>query len=178
MAKQPAKLTMAYTEIDLPFSKLPTREELENLAATSTDYTRLWAARTLGKIEQSGSLAGSYPFYPIQIWLVGNQPLFSLGGEVVVEYALALKKMYGQHVFVVGYANDLMAYIPSTRILKEDHQYITGDHQLAVSQFKGYEGALSQMYYDLPSTWDWSIEFRILDEVALLAKEVGLKTAQ
>jgi hypothetical protein len=42
-----------------------------------------------------------------------------LGGEVVVDYSLRLKKELGPDLWVMGYANDVMAYIPSLRVLKE-----------------------------------------------------------
>lgn len=62
---------------------------------------------------------------------------FALGGEVVIEYAIELKRIFGQNTFVLGYSNDVMAYIPNSAILTEG----------------GYEGASSQIVYGLPSTW-------------------------
>ena len=43
----------------------------------------------------------------------------ALGGEVVVDYDLRFKGRYGADVWVTSYANDVMAYIPSVRVLHE-----------------------------------------------------------
>lgn len=64
-----------------------------------------------------------------------------LGGEVVIEYSIVLKQIFGQDIFVLGYSNDVMAYIPSATILGEG----------------GYEGATSQMVYGLPGTWKFRV---------------------
>jgi neutral ceramidase len=84
-----------------------------------------------------------------------------LGGELVVQYSLELKKLYGPDIFVMGYANDDMAYIPSETILKEG----------------GYEGESSQRVYGLPAKWNSDIQVKILSEVAKLAMDVGMKIA-
>jgi hypothetical protein len=76
----------------------------------------------------------------------------------VVEYANELKKIFGQEIFVLGYSNDVMAYIPNVAILREG----------------GYEGASSQMVYGLPNTWKENIESLIIQQVLTLAKQVGV----
>jgi hypothetical protein len=61
-----------------------------------------------------------------------------LGGEVVVDYSLRLKReVTPETVWVAAYANDVMGYIPSTRVLREG----------------GYEGGGSMVYYGQPSPW-------------------------
>lgn len=75
-----------------------------------------------------------------------------------MEYANALKRIFGQDVFVLGYSNDVMAHIPNLAILREG----------------GYEGASSQMVYGLPNTWKANIETLIIDVVLKLAKQVGV----
>lgn len=77
----------------------------------------------------------------------------SLGGEVVIEYSIVLKQIFGQDIFVLGYSNDVMAYIPSATILGEG----------------GYEGTTSQMVYVLPGIWKSNIEILILQEMVRLA---------
>jgi hypothetical protein len=73
-----------------------------------------------------------------------------LGGEVVVDYALRLKKEFGgESLWVAGYSNDVMAYIPSLRVLKEG----------------GYEGGGAMLYYGLPSEWDEKVEETIVGGV-------------
>ena len=111
-------LKTAYEEIDLPFDKLPTRAELERSA------TKEEAARPMGKIHAwhngttMDSLPATYP-YPVQAWRLGNDLTWILlGGEVVVDYSLRLKSELGpKKTWVSSYSNDVMAYIPSRRVL-------------------------------------------------------------
>ena len=49
---------------------------------------------------------------------------------------------------MTAYANDVMAYIPSERVLSEG----------------GYEGGGSMVYYGLPSPWKTGIEAKILSQ--------------
>src|SRR5690606_12653490 len=99
----------------------------------------------------------SYP-YPVQVWMIGEQPLFSLGGEVTIEYTLKIKQMFGNNVFVAAYTNDVMAYIPSLKVWREG----------------GYEGETSQMVYGMPSKWEPSIESEILYKLFELGKKAGV----
>ena len=103
-----------------------------------------------------------YP-YPIEVWKLGDQVIMALGGELVVEYSIGLKKLFGPDIFVLGYVNDDMAYIPSEEILEEG----------------GYEGESSQMVYGLPSKWNPGIEAKIYEEMKKLGAKIGVKqTAQ
>ena len=81
-----------------------------------------------------------------------------LGGELLIDYTIRLKQIFGKDIFVLGYSNDVMAYIPSVRVLREG----------------GYEGASSQIAWGLPSTWAADIEIVILHEVLRLAKQAGV----
>lgn len=152
------QLTTAYAEIDLPLNSPPGKEELAKMATQLPEaYQKRSAARLLKKIEAGETLMQSYP-YPVEVWKLGDQPIIALGGEVVVEYANELKKIFGQEIFVLGYSNDVMAYIPNVAILREG----------------GYEGASSQMVYGLPNTWKENIESLIIQQVLTLAKQVGV----
>jgi neutral ceramidase len=150
-------LKTAYKEIDLPFGELPTRAELE-LSAQKTTSEGRWAKYMLGKWDQEGSLTSNYP-YPIQVWRLGNEfAWILLGGEVVVDYSLRLKSELGaKKTWVSSYSNDVMAYIPSRRVLGEG----------------GYEGGLARYPYGLPAPWAPTVEQKIVDEVHKLAAEVA-----
>lgn len=150
-------LKTSYAEIDLPFSSSPSREDLTTFIENSSGYQQNWAKRMLANLQSGQAFSQSYP-YPLQVWKLGEQAVMTLGGELVVEYAIQLKKIFGPEIFVMGYSNDVMAYIPSATILREG----------------GYEGETSQMVYGLPSTWASSIEIRILNELVRLAAEVGV----
>ena len=47
--------------------------------------------------------------------------MVAMGGEVVVDYSLRLKRELGKNrtVWVAGYSNDVTGYIPSLRVLRE-----------------------------------------------------------
>jgi hypothetical protein len=152
------ELSVAYSEIELPFDTLPSREQLLKMEKELTGVPKRWARHMLDVIGNGKSLMNSYP-YPVQIWKIGDQPVMILGGEVVVEYSHALKKIFGQHIFVLGYSNDPnCAYIPTPLILKEG----------------GYEGKTSQMGKGLPSVWAPTIENMIIQEVQRLAQISGV----
>ena len=95
----------------------------------------------------------------MQIWRLGDDLLWvALGGEVVVDYSLRLKKELAgaRPVWITGYANDVMAYIPSLRVLKEG----------------GYEGDTSMIYYGMPTKWAPPIEEKIVGKVHELVKDM------
>lgn len=150
------RLQAAYSEITLDLSEAPTSEDLRRQAEEASGSQQRWATRLHAALEAGASLPTDYP-YPVQAWRLGDQLLVALGGEVVVDYAVDLKRLLGHDVFVVAYANDVMGYIPSVRVLREG----------------GYEGATSQRVYGQPSTWAAPIELGIQSEVLRLAQTLG-----
>lgn len=158
MKKLEPSISTAYSEVNLTFSTPPTKEELMKIEKEAKGYEQRWAASQLTTIRKAGSLLTSYP-YPVQIWKLGDQPIMTLGGEVVVQYAIELKRLFGPEIFVMGYANDEMAYIPSETVLKEG----------------GYEGESSKMVYGMPSKWNSDIQVKILEEFKKLAVKAGVK---
>lgn len=151
-------LSTAYREVQLSLSTLPDKHDYAQMASELAGYQKRWAERMLQSAERGESFPQTYP-YPLQVWKLGNQNVFALGGETVVGYAIALKRIFGQDSFVFGYSNDVMAYIPTTTILREG----------------GYEGHSSQMVYGLPTTWSADIEAVILYEMVKLAHEAGVR---
>jgi hypothetical protein len=149
------RLGMAYAEVELPFAGLPTREQLLKDALSENKYVAARAKLLLEQVEATGSLRGVYP-YPVQAWQLGPELTWvALGGEVVVDYAVRLKKELGPgRTWVAAYANDVMAYIPSLRVLKEG----------------GYEGGGAMLYYGLPAVWGPRVEELI---VAAAHEQVG-----
>lgn len=150
-------ISTAYSEVQLGFQDLPTKEELQKMEKELTGSQQKWAQNQLKTLETKGSLLTSYP-YPVQIWKLGNQVITTLGGELVIQYAIDLKKMFGQDTFVMGYANDEMAYIPSEVVLEEG----------------GYEGDTSQKVYGMPSKWEKGIQDKILSEFRKMAPKAGV----
>lgn len=150
MAELAPSLATAYREIPAPLDPLPSAEEIQANAASTNRFEVARAKYLLRQIEKKGGLEGSYP-YPIGIWTLGGEIDFVLlGGEVVIDYALRLKReRRGTATWVAGYSNDVMGYIPSLRVRREG----------------GYEGGGSSVYYGLPSFWHESIEEAVVKAV-------------
>ncbi len=158
MKKLSPTLVTAYSEIDLPLLTPPTKEELQKVIdETDVEYIKRWATRLKKQIESGKPLITSYP-YPLQVWKIGDVPVMSLGGELLVEYSLGLKNMFGRDIIVMGYCNDVMGYIPPVTVLREG----------------GYEGATSQMAFGLPCPWSEEIEPLIYRGMENLASQAGI----
>ncbi len=158
-AARPIRGTLAqsYREIAMPFADIPTREELQ-ARLTSKDFREAARAkRLLEYLDSHGEIYSSYP-YPVQVWKLGDGPLWILlGGEVVVDYSLRLKIELGRKTtWIAGYCNDVLAYIPSERVLREG----------------GYEGGGAMVLYGHPSPWARGIENRIVAEVHRQVKAI------
>jgi hypothetical protein len=145
-------LASTYGEIDLAFGALPTREKIEADAQSKDFATATRAHHLLKTLDNEGKLPSSRP-YPIEVWRLGDLTWIFLGGEVVVDYSLRIKRnLGGSHTWVSSYCNDVMAYIPSLRVLKEG----------------GYEGATSMIPYGQPTVWGEAIEEDIIAAVRRL----------
>jgi hypothetical protein len=130
--------------VDLDFERVLTRDELESAPQKNKYYARR-AKRLLEKLDSGESLVTSYP-YPVQVWKLGDDQLWiALGGEVVVDYALRFQSTYGPQTWVTGYANDVMAYIPSRRVWEEG----------------GYESGAFYVYGLPTDRWAPDVEDRI-----------------
>lgn len=147
-------LEFIYQEIKAPLAEVPTKLKISEDLKSTNIFERGRARILMREMEKKGAIDGHYP-YPIGYWNLGGEiDFFFLGGEVVVDYALRLKRENtGMKTWVAAYANDVMAYIPSLRVLKEG----------------GYEGGGSNVYYGLPSLWADSIE----EIIAKTAKEMA-----
>jgi hypothetical protein len=150
------KLRAAFEFVSLDFGEQPTTTELE-AAAKGADYRARWAKRLLAESAAGKAFASSYPEYPVQVWKLGADQLWiALGGEVCVDYALRFKKEYGPDTWITGYANDVMAYIPSRRLWEEG----------------GYQAGAFDVYGLRANRWCPDIEDRIADAVSRLVGQV------
>ena len=156
-AVEPA-LKTGHEFVELRMHGLPKTEELRTMAAGNPDYRQRWAARMLELLAAGSPIPTEYS-YPVTAWKLGaNQIWITLGGEVVVDYSLRLKGEFGERTWVTAYANDVMAYIPSRRVLMEG----------------GYEGQSSMMVYGLPTErWADDVEERIAAAVERCVKRVS-----
>jgi hypothetical protein len=88
--------------------------------------------------------------------------LIALPGETVVDYSLRLRKELagaGRAVWVAGYSNDVFAYLPSKRVLKEG----------------GYEGGGAMKYrsYPHPGPFSETVEERVVGKARELVDRLG-----
>ena len=98
--------------------------------------------------------------YPIQAIRLGDFTILALGGEVVVDYALRTKREFpGQDMMVIGYANEVMSYIPTKRILGEG----------------GYEPDTSQIYYGNPGPYADTVEEKIMTAIHETLGKLGVR---
>jgi neutral ceramidase len=157
MRPLPPVFRAGFEFVALDFGAQPFRAELEDIGK-GTDYRARWARRLASELAAGKALARGYPEYPVQVWKLGQEQLWiALGGEVCVDYALRFKKEFGPATWVTGYANDVMAYIPSRRLWEEG----------------GYQAGAFDVYGLPAMRWCPDIEERIDGTVARLVKHVG-----
>jgi neutral ceramidase len=142
----PPRLATSMEMLPLDFGPAPSEADLQKLLHDKAPSYQRYAARLLAQMKAGKPFIRTYP-YPVQAWRFGDkQTLITLGGEVVVDYALKFKKQYGNDTWVAGYANEVMTYIPSFRVLKEGR----------------YEGGGAMIAYGIPALrWSDDIETRI-----------------
>jgi len=147
----------AYREIPLAFDTIPPKAKWKRDLKTGNRFEQARARLLLTEIAEKGSLPKTHP-YPVQVWQLGRQVTWvALGGEIVVDYSRRLKReLSGNMIWVTGYANHVMAYIPSERVLEEG----------------GYEGGSSMLYYQLPTRWKPGLEDQIVGTVKLMVRHV------
>jgi neutral ceramidase len=169
-ARLAPSLRTAHELVSLDFGDALSVSELESLAllppGKQPSTQSRWAARLLAEAKAGKPFPRSYP-YPVQVWQLGGKQLWvALGGEVVVDYALRFKREFGADTWVAGYVNDVMAYIPSARVLAEDKPPRAPGRS-------GYEGNTSMYVYGQPAhRWADDVEDRIAGSVQKLVQQV------
>jgi hypothetical protein len=150
-------LRTVFELVDLPYLKVITRDDLHGFLHDGNAIRARWAARMLQKLDRGETFGSSYP-YPVHAWRLGNELLIiGMGAETVVDYALRFKKEFGPGTWVCGYADDMIAYIPSRRVWEEG----------------GYEGGSNLFEYGRPALrWSGDIEDRIAATVHKLVQHV------
>ncbi len=153
-----SRLSTAFRYVDLPYAAVATRSELEKVAASGGTLQSRWAKRMLLKLAAGEQFRDRYP-YPVQAWYLGKELLLiGQGGESVVDYSLRYSREYPeQATWLLGYSNEMVAYIPSRRVWEEGR----------------YEGGPHLDEYGHPA-WRWSgdIEDRITGAVRELVEKV------
>lgn len=149
-------LRTAFGIAELRFADPPSKDELLARLRDSNEYVRRHARLLLRTLARNGELDRMYPD-PVQVWSFGSDlTLIALGGELVVDYAIELKRKYGaEKLWVAGYSNDVFGYVPSVRVLKEG----------------GYEGGGAMMYYGQTGPFHESVESSIYQKIDELLKK-------
>jgi hypothetical protein len=123
LATLTGSLRAAFTETTIRFGGPTDRASYEKLQNDPNQGRRRHAQRMLQALDQGRPIRTEYPFYSAQAFVLGDQlTLVALSGEVVVDYALRLQRELGgagKTLWVAAYANDVVGYIPSVRVLKE-----------------------------------------------------------
>jgi hypothetical protein len=139
----------AFRRIELPLGRVVPRAELV-ARLTGKANVAYAAAQFLRQLDAGKPLPSVVP-YPVQAWAFdGDFAMVFLGGEVVAEYALRLKRELGvSRLWVNAYANHVPCYIPSRQVLKEG----------------GYEAEAAMDYYGWPTRLAEDTEDRIVRTV-------------
>jgi hypothetical protein len=145
-------LRMALEDVPLAFDRM-NKEQLLAEQASRDQYASRRGKLLLERLEVEGQLRPSYDF-PLQVIRFGNSlTIVAFAGETVVDYALRAKReLKIGPVWVAGYCNDVFAYIPSERVLREG----------------GYEGGGAMRYSVHPGPFSSGIEqtiFAKLDQL-------------
>ena len=149
------ELQSYFSTIPLKFKKVPVADYQKDLQSPDKFIQR--RAKLMLEAYNKGWNTENYT-YPIQGIRLGNEfRMIALGGEVVVDYSLRTKKEFpNKNIFVAGYSNEVMCYIPSERVLKEG----------------GYEADSSMIYYGMPGPFEKGIEEKIMAAIYLTLKKI------
>lgn len=149
LAPVEGELSATRESLELPLAELPPRARWEELGKRP-DAIGYHARVNLARLDRGEPLTTKID-YSVTTWSFGESlAQVFLPGEVVVDYAIRIKKeLDGHRVWVHGYSNDAPCYIPSERILREG----------------GYEGGGAMVYYDVPGPFRPGLEQPIIDAV-------------
>lgn len=148
-------LKVQFERTDLLFVKPPSREELLAQQGQGDIYSQRLTNHLLKQLEQQGSIPDSYPFSVQVIEFGKDLTLIGLGGETVIDYAIRLHEEFADRkIWVAGYCNEVFAYVPSERVLKEG----------------GYEGGGAMKYFGIHGPFQPGLEDRIIRLIHSLLK--------
>jgi hypothetical protein len=111
-------LATALSTVDLPFQTLD-REAIEKLAGTPGPLAA--TARQMVEFLDAGAKLPVRYRAPIAVWKFGRDlTLVGLPGETVVDYARGVEKLADpERLWIAGYCNDKIGYLPSRRVVEE-----------------------------------------------------------
>lgn len=137
--------------IELPYQPFGRNDFEADLKSTNKFVSS--RARHIIKAMDERTISHFMP-YPIQAIQLGQATIVTLGGEVVVDYCLRLKReLNNPNLFVMGYSNDVMSYIATAKQVTEG----------------GYESIDSFLYYGQPAPLKGEAEDIIINKAKALA---------
>jgi hypothetical protein len=140
--------------IELPFEPFG-RNDFE-AALKSTNKYEVSRAQLVLKAMDARTISHTLS-YPLQAIRLGSLDMITLGGEVVVDYCLRLRRETANpNLWVMAYSNDVMSYIPTRKQVEEG----------------GYESKDSFLYYGQPAPLKGESEDIIIDKAKALLKGV------
>jgi hypothetical protein len=155
------RLRTAMAMVDLAYDRVVGAEDLRAAADDPNPIKARWGRRLLARVEAGETFSATYP-YPIHAWRLGDTLFIGMGGETVVDYALRFKRRWGDGTWVLGYTDDMAAYIPSRRVWEEG----------------GYEGGGFLYEYGRPAfRWSGDIEDTLAAAIERLVTGLDAPTA-
>ncbi len=116
-------LRAEFVETTIHFAGPTDRASYEKLLNDPNPGRRRHAQRMIEAIDKGRPIRSEYPHYSVHAFAFGDQlTMLTLSGEVVVDYAIRLRRELGgdgRPLWVAAYADDVIGYIPSVRVLKE-----------------------------------------------------------
>ena len=111
-----------FEEAELPFQPPPPRKQLELWASGNVeDGWQKWFASRVLKMFDEGRPVPTHCTVPLAVWQFGdNLTLVALPCEPVYDYVPLIEKALGPaNLWIAGYSNEVVGYLPSKRILSE-----------------------------------------------------------
>jgi hypothetical protein len=156
-------LRTAFAETTIHFAGPTDRASYEKLLNDSNAGRQRHARRMIEAIDGGQTIRKDYPNYSVQAFALGDRlTMIALSGEVVVDYSIRLQSELGgenRTLWVAAYANDVIGYIPSVRVLKGG----------------GYEGGESFYGSTWPAPFDQDIEAIVIKAASDVVRQVRVK---
>ena len=128
------------------------RADYEAMRGSENKFFDHWARLNLAYLDRGEHPPTALPFEIQTISLGGSWVLIAMAGEINVEYGLRLQRELGgrfAQVWPVGYANEILGYVPSERQIPEG----------------GYEVIGSNMYMGRTGPFESGTEEKIINAI-------------
>ncbi len=149
-------LRCAFTTATLAYAPAPDAEAWRRKLEDADVYVRRHAALMLDVIAREGRTR-AVEHAPLHVLRIGSLAFVAISGEVVVDYALAVKRKYGDATWVAGCTDAVFGYLPSLRVLREG----------------GYEGGEAMLYYGRPGPFAETVEASVMGGIDALMTITG-----